>query len=314
VEENYSHLSSEESAEPLCKSIEATIALLNANWESYIQDIKDPTEESHNCIVCCNSIIKVFNSYNFRKSIEKSLNSVESESNYIDQNIPCVICLSESESLIELLPYSSFLNSFVILRARYETGRPTPESVEHVVKKLFQKTKSFLFYVQALSDEGDYLKSFLPHFRYLRSFSHIPKDKFSKLLVAYHEAITNGIEHGNLDLSSSLKERIDEKGVDAFYLEKVNRLTQTQYKYKHLTVEATLNDSQYTISVQDEGKGYNFENFESKAPEILSYGRGLNLIKRGVDKVEIRRGGSSIKFFLNFNPQFKTDSNSISSY
>jgi CheY-like chemotaxis protein/anti-sigma regulatory factor (Ser/Thr protein kinase) len=111
--------------------------------------------------------------------------------------------------------------------------------------------------------------------------------------VALHEALTNAILHGNLGLSSELRET-DEK---QYYQQGADRRAQPPWCERHVFVSASLTPQEAVIVVRDEGEGFD--------PEILPdptdpanlgrvYGRGLLLIQTFMDRVEHNDRGNQI--------------------
>src|SRR5438477_512489 len=70
--------------------------------------------------------------------------------------------------------------------------------------------------------------------------------------VALHEALTNAILHGNLELSSALRES-DEK---EYYRLSVERRSQEPYRDRRVYVTARFSRSELSFIVRDEGNGF----------------------------------------------------------
>jgi CheY-like chemotaxis protein/anti-sigma regulatory factor (Ser/Thr protein kinase) len=111
--------------------------------------------------------------------------------------------------------------------------------------------------------------------------------------VALHEALTNAILHGNLGLSSELRET-DEK---EYYRQVVERRLQQPWCDRRVHIRVTLTQQEAIFIVRDEGEGFD--------PEVLPdpidpanlervSGRGLLLIQTFMDHVEHNESGNQI--------------------
>jgi anti-sigma regulatory factor (Ser/Thr protein kinase) len=111
--------------------------------------------------------------------------------------------------------------------------------------------------------------------------------------VALHEALTNAILHGNLEVSSDLRET-DEKQYHRLALE---RRTQSPYRERRVFITATLTRHEATFVVRDEGQGFDPALLPDPTdPANLGRvsGRGLLLIQTFMDRVEHNERGNQI--------------------
>jgi CheY-like chemotaxis protein/anti-sigma regulatory factor (Ser/Thr protein kinase) len=111
--------------------------------------------------------------------------------------------------------------------------------------------------------------------------------------VALHEAVTNAMHHGNLDLSSELRET-DEK---RYYQLAKDRREQEPYRDRRVHVTARLSRAGATFEVRDEGDGFDpGELPDPTDPANLGrvYGRGLLLINTFMDEVKHNDKGNQI--------------------
>jgi CheY-like chemotaxis protein/anti-sigma regulatory factor (Ser/Thr protein kinase) len=111
--------------------------------------------------------------------------------------------------------------------------------------------------------------------------------------VALHEALTNAILHGNLGLSSELRET-DEK---LYYHQAADRRMQPPWSDRRVFVNATLTPQEAVFLIRDEGEGFNPELLPDPTdPSNLGrvYGRGLLLIQTFMDRVEHNERGNQI--------------------
>jgi CheY-like chemotaxis protein len=111
--------------------------------------------------------------------------------------------------------------------------------------------------------------------------------------VALHEALTNAILHGNLELDSSMRET-DEK---EFYDLAAQRRGAQPFADRRVHVRFTLERSQATFVVRDQGKGFDPAMLPDPTdPANLGKvsGRGLLLIQTFMDHVEHNDRGNQI--------------------
>lgn len=111
--------------------------------------------------------------------------------------------------------------------------------------------------------------------------------------VALHEALTNAIYHGNLELSSSLKEQ-DEK---RFYSLAEERRGQFPYRERRVNLSTTLTRDQVFFVIRDDGPGFDPSTLPDPTdPSNLERvsGRGLLLIQTFMDHVEHNDKGNQI--------------------
>src|SRR5579875_1055235 len=111
--------------------------------------------------------------------------------------------------------------------------------------------------------------------------------------VALHEALTNAILHGNLGLSSELRETNEKE----YYRLAAQRRTQPPWCERRVHVGVTLTPQEVVFVVRDEGEGFNPEALPDPTdPANLERvcGRGLLLIQTFMDHVEHNEQGNQI--------------------
>lgn len=97
----------------------------------------------------------------------------------------------------------------------------------------------------------------------------IPECYYNKTLLCLNEAVLNSIEHGNCNDAS-----------------------------KKVSITLTLHNNKLSFTVQDEGKGFNFESIENptKTTNLLKEsGRGIHIIKSVADNIVYNQCGNSIQ-------------------
>ena len=111
--------------------------------------------------------------------------------------------------------------------------------------------------------------------------------------VALHEALTNAIYHGNLELSSELKEADEKK----YYQLARERMSQEPYAARRVTVNARLDRKEGVFTIRDEGPGFDPATLPDPTdPSNLGKvsGRGLLLIQTFMDQVHHNEDGNEI--------------------
>jgi CheY-like chemotaxis protein len=111
--------------------------------------------------------------------------------------------------------------------------------------------------------------------------------------VALHEALTNAIFHGNLELSSTIKEQDEKK----YYSLAKERRQESPYQERRVHVTSHLTRTEATFVVRDEGEGFDPSLLPDPTdPSNLERvsGRGLLLIQTFMDQVKHNDKGNEI--------------------
>jgi anti-sigma regulatory factor (Ser/Thr protein kinase) len=121
------------------------------------------------------------------------------------------------------------------------------------------------------------------------------EEELPRLGMAFTEALTNAIEHGNLELPSSLK---DGGGMSRFFAERSRRLADPRYAARRVRVELKIRPECLQISLRNEGPGFRPAEATRAClgppPRKHPYGLGLRMIEGLVDQVEIAPDGRGI--------------------
>lgn len=120
-----------------------------------------------------------------------------------------------------------------------------------------------------------------------------------RVTVALREAVLNAMHHGNLELSSSLREK-DER---VYHKLAQERRTQKPYCDRRVYVEAKHAPHGSTYVIRDEGPGFNVNALPNPLdPENLEKvsGRGLLLIRTFMDEVRHNERGNEITLIKRF--------------
>ena len=117
-------------------------------------------------------------------------------------------------------------------------------------------------------------------------------DRF-KVGVALEEAIVNAIVHGNLEVSSDLRERDD----DLFEQTVEQRAGDPRYKHRTVRITTFLTPACAEFCVEDQGPGFDVASIpDPTAPENLMRpsGRGLLLMRTFMDDVSYNADGNCV--------------------
>ena len=116
-----------------------------------------------------------------------------------------------------------------------------------------------------------------------------------KLELAFQEALTNSVEHGNLELESAWKEIIDEKGLDRYTLVGRQRMQDPRYSGRKVWVTIEYDRQCLCIVIKDQGtRPWRKTESKGSAQVTQCFGRGLSLIHRIMDQVTFNEDGSEI--------------------
>jgi anti-sigma regulatory factor (Ser/Thr protein kinase) len=117
--------------------------------------------------------------------------------------------------------------------------------------------------------------------------------EYARLGVALEEALLNALTHGNLEVSSELRQR-DDGAFDRLIAE---RQTQEPYASRRIHVQCLFTKEAVTIRIRDEGPGFD----PSKLPDptnlenlLKPSGRGVLLMRSFMDRLEYNETGNEV--------------------
>ena len=137
------------------------------------------------------------------------------------------------------------------------------------------------------------------HFaRFLLNTGFCKADEFHQFYVAFTETLINAVEHGNLELSSSIKEDDFEK-IKLFEELRSSRLKDPHYGKRRVSITFLYNQDCFSLTVTDQGKGFNWREYVTDKNQFFHvsakpYGRGFMLIHHVIDEVYFNEAGNSI--------------------
>lgn len=117
--------------------------------------------------------------------------------------------------------------------------------------------------------------------------------------MAFHEALVNALEHGNLELDSGLKgDLLRDK--DPYQEALEARLADPHYAGRRVEVWADATPDRFEVSIRDDGPGFDVKSALRTPEEALTRqcGRGLPLIRMIMDEVRFSDSGNRIWMVL----------------
>jgi anti-sigma regulatory factor (Ser/Thr protein kinase) len=132
------------------------------------------------------------------------------------------------------------------------------------------------------------------------------KDKYM-YEVAVYEAIFNAIEHGNLEITRSKKQKMIEEGTYDDFLKNVSSIRVCNERKVKIKLKKTKDKVE--IKIKDQGKGFNWEEKLENAELALNsdpeqfHGYGIRIILNVFDKAFYNKPGNQLTLIKKFeNP------------
>ena len=120
------------------------------------------------------------------------------------------------------------------------------------------------------------------------------------IAMAIHEALVNALEHGNLELDSSLKGDLF-VAEDPYTTLRAARLADERYASRLIEVKLALDTERYQLEISDEGPGFDTSHLStppSGSDLGANFGRGLPLIHLIMDEVHFNEHGNQVRLVL----------------
>jgi anti-sigma regulatory factor (Ser/Thr protein kinase) len=123
-----------------------------------------------------------------------------------------------------------------------------------------------------------------------------------QLLIVLHEALTNAIVHGNLGISSTLREQPG----DAFVRALAERSADPELANRDVRIKFQFDGERCEIRVRDEGDGFDWQKHFEKLdaadpdapPSLANSGRGIIIMRAFTDGVRYEHGGREVVLTL----------------
>jgi anti-sigma regulatory factor (Ser/Thr protein kinase) len=168
------------------------------------------------------------------------------------------------------------------------------------------------------SSQASGIALYLPHFIQIYHFSFqnieqasqiaefitscCPMHYQKRVQIGITEIFINAIEHGNLGISCELKSYL--KNENQWEQEIQRRLEKEENRSKFVNVKFELNPNSLSITVIDQGCGFDWQNF-CKPNKINSYkhhGRGILMAKEYCfDSIEFSQKGHEVRCMIAIN-------------
>lgn len=116
----------------------------------------------------------------------------------------------------------------------------------------------------------------------------------TRIGVALEEALLNAFYHGNLEISSQLRE----DDYDEYYALAKLRCSQAPYANRKITVHCKFDQDLMSVTITDEGPGFDPSTLpDPRDPENLerASGRGVLLMRTFLDEVEYSPKGNQVR-------------------
>lgn len=152
-----------------------------------------------------------------------------------------------------------------------------------------------------LANSPSRLQPLIGYFQDLMYYMKIvEKSGLVRIGTALHEALTNAIEHGNLEVPSTLRDVDDRKAYHALMAE---RRQIAPYKDRKLHVYAKFSKEEALFKIRDEGPGFDTSKLPDPTANLESVsGRGLCLIRTFMDQVSFNAVGNEITLLKRRKP------------
>ena len=115
-----------------------------------------------------------------------------------------------------------------------------------------------------------------------------------QISTAFEEALTNAYYHGNLEVSSHLREEES----DRFYELVKERLQEEPYCHRRIKIKIQITDEMLSVSIEDEGPGFDVNKLIDPTEEGFvdrTHGRGVLLMRTFMDELEYNPTGNRVR-------------------
>ncbi len=117
--------------------------------------------------------------------------------------------------------------------------------------------------------------------------------------MAFHEALVNALEHGNLELDSSMKSDMFSE-TDPYTALRLERLSDEHFASRLIDVFMDSTPDRFVVTITDNGPGFDTSQVAYAAEDSLhkQTGRGLAMIQMVMDEVSFNEHGNQIRLVL----------------
>ncbi|MCA9076809.1 MAG: ATP-binding protein [Planctomycetaceae bacterium] len=213
--------------------------------------------------------------------------------------IPVVLMTAQGSEVIAVEALEQGASSYV---PKDQLGHDLCDTLERVVaaagdrrtqRQLMQQIRT-LDCTFVLNNDPSMLTSLVAYLQtLLNDMGLLAEVERLRVGVALEEALLNAAYHGNLEVSSDLRETDH----TAYYQLARERTTQEPYANRSIYVEAKLNREEVRYTIRDEGPGFNPSELPDPTdPANLERpcGRGLLLMRTFMDEIEYNDIGNKV--------------------
>ncbi len=165
---------------------------------------------------------------------------------------------------------------------------------EHVLNSMVESKTTYEF-----GNDHDFAATLVSHLENeLREMDYDDATGVFRIILALKESLINAIDHGNLELDSSLRDHHDNRYADLGD----ERKNQAPYAQRKVRLISEISPNKVTYTICDEGPGFDPASIpDPRDPENLlrSHGRGMILILNFMDEVFHNDQGNQITMVKN---------------
>lgn len=121
--------------------------------------------------------------------------------------------------------------------------------------------------------------------------------QLANVQVSLKEMLVNAIEHGNLEIDFETKSSAHLTEDYHQFLQE--RLAEPQYQDRRVRIEFLLQSDSFVVCIEDEGKGFDHEQFRSEVKErvnheMRTHGRGIIMSEAVFDEMQYNEKGNQV--------------------
>lgn len=222
--------------------------------------------------------------------------------------LPVVLMTAQGSEEIAVQALHAGAASYV---PKKDLSRDLVETVEHVLvasskqrsssRLLFRMVKTEMSFI--LENELSLLPSLINHLQQTAISMRVCDEADSlRVGVALEEALLNAYYHGNLDISSKLRE----KDHNAYYHLARERSQQEPYRDRRIYVDARFTSTEAEFAIRDDGSGFDPGSLpDATDPANLERpcGRGVLLMRTFMDGVSFSGRGNEVRMLKRRKPR-----------
>jgi CheY-like chemotaxis protein/anti-sigma regulatory factor (Ser/Thr protein kinase) len=174
--------------------------------------------------------------------------------------------------------------------AYYYLTKPfQPEILVAIVQAAVEQVRGYRSLVEGLRraersieflQKGEFHFRDLEGARILANYLALACPEPERFIPGFQELLVNAVEHGNLEISYPEKGRLLLKG--GWQEEIQRRLSLPEYQDRHVEVRFERHPETLSFTIQDQGKGFNWQDFMDFSPDRVFdlHGRGIAMSRK----------------------------------